>query len=534
MNEQLQALRRQVRMVWPYRWTALGASTLLAIASWAFILYLPNVYEVSAKIFIDTRSMLRPLMQGLAINVETLSSSALLMKRTLLTRPNLEQVARKTDLDLDAANDQELDKIIVNLASNIVLSGTESDNIYEITYRDKDAKLAKRVVDELLNEFLETALGSSRVDTASTEKFLDAQIAEYEKRLLDAEERLKEFKQKNSGRMPGEGSNYFAQLEAARLALEQASLQLSEAENRRNEMKRQIEGEEPAFGMMAESLPQSQQMATVYDARIAALQNQLDQLSLQFTDKHPEVEGIKETISMLEAKRQDELKLMAQSNANSISSSSEAPRAGPFYQEVRIALVQAEAEVAALSTRVAAYKNKVQELEKSVNTVPEIEAELKRLDRDYGLNREQHSELLSRREAARLSRDVDQQADGTKLKVIEPPRIPPLPIGPPRIQYLSLALLGSLAIGAGVAFLLAQIHPRFNTSDEVKEFAKLPIIGVVSLVSSRRQQTERRMELAVFVAVLMGLFSVFGGLLALETAHFGLHDKVAAMVEKVL
>ena len=61
MNEQIQQARRYVRMVWPYRWAALGFTVVLCVGGWVFALTMPDIYEVKAKIFVDTRSMLRPL-----------------------------------------------------------------------------------------------------------------------------------------------------------------------------------------------------------------------------------------------------------------------------------------------------------------------------------------------------------------------------------------------------------------------------------------------------------------------------------------
>ena len=117
-------------MVWPYRWIALGLAAVVSVVGWFGVFYMPDEFEVRAKIFVDTRSMLRPLLRGLAINTDSLASSANLMKRTLLTRPNLEEVARKTDLDLSAETEQDFDKVVTDLAKNISLSGTEKDNIY--------------------------------------------------------------------------------------------------------------------------------------------------------------------------------------------------------------------------------------------------------------------------------------------------------------------------------------------------------------------------------------------------------------------
>jgi polysaccharide chain length determinant protein (PEP-CTERM system associated) len=506
-------------------------STLICLGGWMFVLYMPNQYAVSAKIFVDTRSMLRPLLRGLAVTNTNLESSALLMRRTLLTRPNLEEVARKTDLDLTVKTNQAFDNLVSKLAEKISLAGTDRDNIFSIAYESPDPQLAKRVVDEILNTFLEAALGSTRKDTAVTQKFLDEQIAEYEKRLIEAEERLKAFKQKHVGIMPGEGSNYYGNLKQAAAALAQAELQLREIENRRNELKRQLEGEIPVFGLMEDS-PITQSISSPYDSRIAALESQLDVLLLKYTEKHPEIVGIRNTIATLEEKREEELQMLAEAYAEE-PDGSPAVAESPLYREMRMALGQADAEVAALKTRVDEYRKRAQEMAKLVDTIPEIEAELKRLDRDYGLNKSQHMALLKRRESARLSHEVDQSSDEVKLKVIDPPRVPLTPIGPDRIRYLSVAFFAALAAGGGLAFLLAQINPRFHTLDELKELTQLPVLGTVMMVSSSRQRTERRMELAMFGLVFSGLVASFIGLITLETLQFDLHGKVLKLTELV-
>lgn len=518
-------------MVWPYRWPALAVASLICVVGWAYVMMLPNIYAVQAKIFVDTRSMLRPLLRGLAIDNDTLSSSANLMKRTLVTRPNLEDVARKVDLDITAKSDREFDAAVTAMALKIKMSGTEQDNIYEIAYEDSDVQRAKRIVDELLNSFLETALGSNRKDTAATQKFLDQQIAEYEKRLLDAEQRLKEFKQRNVGMMPSEGTSYFKDMENARQKLRSAELDQQEAQNRSSTLRRQLEGEEPTMGVMSDDQSLVAPMSSQYDGRIAKLEDQLDQLKMQFTDKHPDVAGLHQQIEVLKQRRDDELGKLSEARANAPAGEIVDPFDGSIYQDIKLAMAEADAEVAGLQARVNGYKSELQNLAKQVDTVPEIEAELKRLDRDYGLNKQQYDELLKRREAARMSEQVDERGEDVKLKVIDPPRIPLAPTGPKRIQLMSIVLVASLGVGGGLAFLLSQINPRFYSSEELKEIVQLPILGTVSLIFTQRQRTERRMELIVFALVLLGLLSLYGGLVVLEFMNFDLNSSISRLTE---
>ena len=532
MNEQLQLIRRYVRMVWPYRWSALGLTIVVCLSGWFFALNQPNIYEVNAKIFVDTRSMLRPLLRGLAVESDTLASSASLMKRTLLTRPNLEAVARKTDLDLKSKTDRDFDLLVTHLAEKIKLEGTTQDNIYEIAYTDSNTQQAKRIVDELLNTFMESALGSNRKDTAATQKFLNAQIGEYENRLLEAEQRLKEFKQKNIGQMPEEGGGYYVKLQRAKEVLQQADLQLQEAQNRGSILRQQLAGEEPVLGIGNEQQAFKTLVSSQYDGRIAKLQDQLDQLLLQYTDKHPDIVAIRQQMGELERRRDDEMKQLATEQEAAPTSRSDGTdrAASGVYQEIKLAMAEADAEVAGLTARAHAYRKAVEDLEHAVDTIPEVEAELTRLNRDYALNRQQYDELIKRRESARLSQEVDQQGDDIKLKIIEPPRIPLRPIGPKRIQLMSMVLLGGLGAGVGLAFLLSQVNPRFYSTEELKEVTQLPVLGAITLVFSQRQRTERQMELAVFAAVLLGLVSFYGGLVTLELLDFNLNAKISGLL----
>ena len=227
----------------------------------------------------------------------------------------------------------------------------------------------------------------------------------------------------------------------------------------------------------------------------------LDDLLLQYTEKHPDIIGTEKLLESLRARHKEELVAMAELPDDTSGAS-----ANSGYNEIRLALGEASATAAALQTRVKQYQERAAELEKLVDTLPEVEAELARLDRDYGLNKQQFMELLERRESARLSQEVDQKADNVKLKVIEPPRVPLTPSGPDRVKFLSLTFLGAIGFGAALAFLMSQLSPRFFSSEDLRDFAELPIMGIVGLVSSRRQKTERRMEIAVFATVLLGFF----------------------------
>ena len=60
---------------------------------------MPNSYRVAARIELDTQSMLKNLLQGITVDSKLRQQTAILLQNTVLTRPNLEQIAKAVDLD---------------------------------------------------------------------------------------------------------------------------------------------------------------------------------------------------------------------------------------------------------------------------------------------------------------------------------------------------------------------------------------------------------------------------------------------------
>ncbi|MGB5569760.1 MAG: chain length-determining protein, partial [Sedimenticolaceae bacterium] len=133
MHEVVVLLLRYARGTWRFRWWMLGIAWAVSIVGWSVVAKLPDQFEASARVFVDTSSVLRPLLQGLAINTGDTQQQIFLMTRTLLSRPNLEKVMRMTDLDLQATTDTEKEEIVDGLKKKITLSGTSRENLYTIS-----------------------------------------------------------------------------------------------------------------------------------------------------------------------------------------------------------------------------------------------------------------------------------------------------------------------------------------------------------------------------------------------------------------
>ena len=511
MQELLDQLVRYARGMWRYRWTMMAVVWLVCIIGWAVVLRMPDVYQASARVHVDTQSVLRPLLRGLAVDSGAVERVGL-MTRTLLSNPNLEQLARMTDLDLRAENPKQMENLISGLRSKISIQSTRNENLYTIAYTDSDRNLAKRVVQSLLTIFVENTLGQGRADTDAAQGFLNQQIKEYEQRLRAAEDRLAEFKREHVGMMPGEGQDYYKRLETALTELQQARLQLRELENRLAVQQRQLEDfQEQSSDYTLYGTGESPERSSI-DARVRSLEQQLDELLLRYTEKHPDVIEIKGLISKLEQKR-------AQIEPPSAETGQQA---NPVYQQLRIMIGETESQIASLEVRVREYEERVAGLREMIDTIPKVEAELARLNRDYNVNKANYEELLERRESARLSKQADITADDVKFRVVDPPRVPLEPSGPPRIMLMSIVLLGAFGVGGGLGFLIYQIRPSFEDARLLKELTGYPVFGSVCMVYTDEYLKKRRLALACLVVTTLGLLCLYGLVVTAEMLNLNL------------
>lgn len=125
-----------------YKWTAIVLAWIVSIAGWIYVAQLPDRYQANARVHVDTRSVLRPLLSGLAIQPDV-SGRIRLMSKLMFSRPNLEKVARMTDLDLGVKNDAGMERLVSRLQSSMVIAGGDSD-LFTIGFQDPDPKVAKK------------------------------------------------------------------------------------------------------------------------------------------------------------------------------------------------------------------------------------------------------------------------------------------------------------------------------------------------------------------------------------------------------
>lgn len=528
MQEMLEQILDLIRGAWRFRRYALICAWVIAICGWTAVLFLPDVYQASSRVFVDTKTALKPVLKDIAID-QDVNAQLNLVRQSLLSLPELQAVAQEVgSVDPRTMSPQQILRTLDSMQSRIdlqVVSAStdvydrDAGSVYSISYTDQSRDQALKTVEILQTRLIENTLGGKRQGSASAQKFLESQIRDYEQRLRDAEDRLAAFKKGNVGLMPTEQGGYFNRLQAEIDAVNKTQSALALAQSKREELQRQLRGEAPVAAATG-AAPQPGAQAGVGGgdtlSRIKETQARLDELLLRFTDKHPDVVATRETLEQLKQRRAAEIEALRRGDPNAAASSGASTN--PVYQSIQLQLNQTDVEVASLHRELADHQNKVAELRKMLDTMPQVEAEYARLNRDYDVTKANYTALVERLEKSRLGEEAT-ESGSVRFTVIEPPNAAFRPISPKRNLLVLAILVASIGAGAGVAFLMFLLKPTFTSIRGLAQATGLQVLGAISMSWLERERIALRRSYIRYAVAVVGLFIL--GAIVLQLNRMG-------------
>jgi len=527
VTPELEKIFEEVRGTWRFRWIVLAVAFGVALIGWTVVFALPDRYEADARVFVDTRSALKPVLQGLT-NDQSVESQINYVRQSLLEGPQLEKIAAESAVLPPTITDERARAKILNEFSNrIVLSvssaGTQGDErstagtIYGFDYIDASRARALSVVETLLNTFVEQTLGGKRAGSENAQKFLEVQIKDYEQRLSAAEDKLAAFKKKNVGLMPSEQGGYFAQLQKETDDAKKAATALSIAMSRREELAKQLHSDEAISAAGSTGSMSGGRTSGGGDtlSRIQETQAKLDELLLKYTDQHPDVIATRATLEELKKRRVAELESLRRGDASAVAASGAGNN--PVYQSMQLELNKVDVEIAALRRELEQHQSTVAELRQRLNSAPQVEAEFQQLNRDYDVNKAQYTALLESYQKARLGERAD-IAGSVRFEVVQPPTAPLSPVWPRRFLLLGVIWIAALAAGAAVAYGLHMLKPIVSSVRAINELTGFPVLGAAGVAFPTRQRAQSRRHLWRISVAAACWLAAFGAVLAMNSS----------------
>jgi polysaccharide chain length determinant protein (PEP-CTERM system associated) len=438
----------------------------------------------------------------------------------ILSRSRLERIIQEMDLYVDLRRRQVMEDVVARMRKDVTVTiiGREA-NSFRVAYVSHEAETARRVAERLASLYIEQNLTDRNNQAVSTSEFLETQLQEAKRRLIEQERKLEDYRNRHAGQLP-------TQLQANLQAIQNANLQLqalnetnNRAQERRLLMERQIaDTQSLPLPATPASIGEDGPVATTAAQQLEVARARLTAYLQRYTPDHPDVVSQQRLIAELTEKVEQETPMGASATPERPLSPAEAA------QRKRILDLQAELAVidrqlSSNRTEEQRLKGMIASLQAKVDAVPSRESELVELTRDYSTLQTAYASLLMKREDSAIAANLERRQIGEQFRILDPASRPERPYNQiQRLGMLSAGALGGLVLGLAFIGLGEYRDSSFRREEDVYGRLSLPVLAMVPMMTSVREKNaiKRRNRLldmagtavvigAVFVLAFWGL-----------------------------
>jgi polysaccharide chain length determinant protein (PEP-CTERM system associated) len=485
---------------------------VIAFAALAIGMLRQEKYESSATVLVEESNIIAPLMQGRVVPGDDVSRAGI-SREVAFGRRIMDDIVRTGGWSAETPLAQ--DKLIKRISSRTKIEvvdrsnpGSDSPklNLIKITYSDSDPKRAQLITKRYAELLIQESLAAKVRDSRSAYQFIDSEVKKYERTLSDAEGKLQGYRSANPDARVGMDVDVTARIGELRREIDNARLSLIDFRSQ----ERQLQGQ-----LASESEVSTVSRSTQFRTRLGELQAERARLTLNYTDKHPDVARLTNQIREVEREMRQgggsrQAWLVGSSGAGGGAA------LNPLYGELRSRLTAVRQQAAAAAARVSTAEALLgQTLARSRNMVMS-EGTLAALTRDHAVNNELYQDLLRRRENARVSMNLSAAGSSQNFHIQEPASLPVQPSGMRLLHFAAAGLVLAVVTPLLLLALIVRHDPRVRSPLQIEQDAGLPVLGVIPVHISREKQALKQRRTRMATALFLSVPIVFGLLFILR------------------
>lgn len=495
---------------------------------WSASWFMPSVYRSGTLILVEEPTVPQQfVMTNVAGDLQNRLNS---ITQQILSRTRLLHIIEQFDLYGKDRQHVSPDDLVERMRKDIEIELVRSPDRQQLTsfniyYSARDPHTAQQVTSELSNLFISENLEVRQQQSENTTRFLEEQLDEARNNLAQQEQKVREFKDRYLGQLPGQLQtnlqiltglqNQLQNEEDALNRAKQQNVYLESLLNQYQTVQRTTKGGDAAPA----GLP-------AIDQELDRLKAQLADLSSRYTDLHPDVRKVKEQIAKTE-RLKEKLTADLNSKPGADGVQSTAAGSGKTYADVANAspTFQLESQLKANQTEISNRQRSIQQLQARIgdyqsrlNQEPVREQQLTDLTRGYDQSKADYDSLLKKKNESELATSLERQQQGEHFRVLDPPNLPVKPFSPNRLKLLGIGLMVGIVLGVGLSAATEVADDRVYSDKELKKLLPgdvLVEIPPLTTVQEQRQEARKAWMRWAGAAVMLALV-----LVALAATYF--------------
>jgi polysaccharide chain length determinant protein (PEP-CTERM system associated) len=485
-------------MAWRQKWVILIPTVLIAVGTVIYSASLPNRYRSESLILIVPQrvpeNFVRPTVTA---DVDERLQS---ISQQILSRTRLERIILELNLYPGLRKTAIMEDVVDRMRRNITVAidrprrRNEESSSFRIGFSYENPRIAMQVAERVSSLFIEENLKDREILAEGTDQFLESQLEEARRQLLENEKRLEDYKRQHMGQLPTQTQSNLQVLQNSQQQLQAVSDAILRDRDQLVIQQRLLaEAEAAARTAGARAAAEGQDLSSLpAAAQLEAARNALAALRLRLKPEHPDLIRAERSVKELERRAAEE-ELAQPLSPGGDTTPRTGTRADARVAELRRQLTQLQAQITARQREETRLKNVIATYQARVEAAPARESELVALTRDYDTLRDRYSTLLSKREDAKIAANLERRQIGEQFKIVDAARLPERPESPDRQRMNLMGLVAGLGVGLALAALLEYRDTTLRTEDDVLVTLSVPVLALVpEIATSRERSLERK------------------------------------------
>jgi polysaccharide chain length determinant protein (PEP-CTERM system associated) len=475
-------------------WLLLLPTAIIAATTAAVARKLPDWYRSETVILVVPQRVPENYVKStVTARIEDRLQS---IQQQILSRTRLERVIQDFNLYEEERRTGIMEDIVERMRTQHVQIQVVRGDAFKVSYVGREPRTVMRVTERLAALFIDENTRDREIQAEGTNQFLEAQLEDARRRLIEQEKKLEAYRRAHSGELPTQLDSNLQALANTQMQIQSIVESVNRDRDRRLVLERQLaEFSAPLPAPAPAVAPASADaLATTGTAaqQLDAARAQLKLLELRFTAGHPDIALMKRRVADLEKKADAEALTAPMSDVTARPVSPEEAARERRRANLADEMEQLDRQIADKLTEEKRLRGVTASYQARVDAVPTRETELIELTRDYAGVQKMYDQLLAKREDSKIAANLERRQIGEQFKLLDPARMPERPYSPDRKQMNLMGIAGGLAIGVLLAGLLEYRDTSFHKDEDVVNVLSLPVLAVVPLMLAEGEQKGRR------------------------------------------
>jgi polysaccharide chain length determinant protein (PEP-CTERM system associated) len=458
----------------------------------AYYLKQPKVYQATALLSYQQQSIsparMSPDEQARIRDVVSTLS------QLILSRTSLEQIIVDLDLYRNARQNGSMEDVVEQMRGNIEITPSRQGDTFSLSFSGNRRQEVARVANTLAAKFIEENLKYRQNRASETFTYTSSEL-DMAKEMLDQKEAvMRDYKLQHYNEMPDQRANNMTRLSSLQEQYQDRQNSIQDLERTRVlvqdqiAVRKQMIEENRRLRLALTDQAQGRGRPTVEsDAdRLIRMSEELQQLLLRYTERHPEIQLLRKRIADLEARVQPEEKQAGRSPGSGAGAS----------EQFDTVLLDLQTQLKELGLNIKRLENEkenimamIEKYEGWVEAAPVREAEWSALTREYAELRNHYDFLMGQNLQAGSALNLERRQRGSQFKIEDSAREPQKPIRPDFLQIMAMAFLAGTGLGCALAFGRELLDPSFKDPGEAENFLGVELLCTVPQLTLQKEKT---------------------------------------------